>query len=277
MIEQQYILTHIGEEQSFSLLQITDMHLFEKDESCLLGVNTAKSFEAVLEQVKKQDVPFDLILATGDIAQDYSEGAYACFARMVKPLNKPVFWLPGNHDDGPKMTRVMPTLDISDARNIIVGKWQFIMLDTQVYNSPLGWIDGDDLSYIQKCVESRPDLNTVICLHHNAFTVNSAWLDQHELKNKIELLSLIHKYKNVKLVLCGHIHQEQDFIDAEGIRFISTPSTCIQFAPLSFNFALDTKGPGWRYLTFNPDGTISTQVYRLPYEDFKPDFGIGGY
>ena len=27
----------------------------------------------------------------------------------------------------------------------------------------------------------------------------------------------------------------------------------------------------------NPDGTISTQVYRLPYEDFKPDFGIGGY
>ena len=125
-------------------------------------------------------------------------------------------------------------------------------------------------------MDNHPELYSVVCLHHNAFKVNSAWLDQHELRNKEELIELISHYQKVKLVLCGHVHQEADFV-MNGIRYISSPSTSIQFEPLSYNFGLDCRGPGWRYITFTPDGGISTEVYRLPPEMFRPDFAVGGY
>ena len=41
-----------------------------------------------------------------------------------------------------------------------------------------------------------------------------------------------------------------------GVRLIASPSTCIQFKPLSTVSALDRSGPGWRYLPAPrwPDG-----------------------
>ncbi len=262
---------------AFRALQLTDTHLFADPGAGFLGINTAGSLEAVLRAVKAQGRDFDLILVTGDIAQDYSEGAYRNFARIMhEAFPQPVFWLPGNHDDGPKMARVFPGLGVSIAKHITVGLWQFVMLNTQVYSAPFGWITPEELNYLRMCLDNRPDLYSVVCLHHNAFGVNSAWLDQHELRNKEELLGLVRRYPGVKLVLCGHVHQEVDFVK-NGIRFIASPATSIQFEPMSFNFGLDSKGPGWRYLTFTPDGGISTEVYRLPFEMFKPDFEVGGY
>src|SRR5574344_689635 len=177
------------------------MHLFGHENDCLLGIDTAYSFQAVIDAVRQQNIAFDIILATGDLSQDYSYDSYKRFAEMVKQLEKPVFWLPGNHDDGPLMRRIMPEFGVSIARNIIIGEWQFIMLNTQVYSVPHGWI--------------LPD--------------------QHELKNKNELLDLVYKHPQVKLVLCGHVHQETDFV-SNNVRFISSPSTSIQFEPLSFTF-----------------------------------------
>ena len=262
---------------AFSILQLTDTHLFADQNTGFLGVNTAQSLQAVIDAVLRQNRKFDLIITTGDIAQDYSEQSYVNFAKMMHAsFSQPVFWLPGNHDDGPKMARVFPTVGISAAKNVIVGRWQFVLLNTQVYNAPFGWITPEELNYLRLCLDNHPELHTVVCLHHNAYRVNSAWLDQHELRNKEELLSLISGYPQVKLVLCGHVHQETDFVK-DGVRFISSQSTSIQFEPLSFNFGLDSKGPGWRYLTFTPDGGISTDVYRLPFEMFRPDFAIGGY
>jgi Icc protein len=262
---------------AFRVLQLTDTHLFADSKTGFLGINTALSLKEVINSVLRQKIDFDLILATGDIAQDYSEQSYINFANMMHDsFDQPVFWVPGNHDDGPKMARVFPSVGISAAKNVIVGDWQFILLNTQVYNAPFGWITPEELNYLRHCLDNHPELYSVVCLHHNAFKVNSAWLDQHELRNKEELIELISHYQKVKLVLCGHVHQEADFV-MNGIRYISSPSTSIQFEPLSYNFGLDCRGPGWRYITFTPDGGISTEVYRLPPEMFRPDFAVGGY
>ena len=259
-----------------SVLQLTDMHLFGNDDERLLGVDTAASFQAVLDAIMQEGRDIDIVLATGDLSQDYSYDSYKRFAKMIKQLQKPVFWLPGNHDDGPLMRRIMPDFGVSIARNIICGKWQFIMLNTQVYSVPHGWILPNELDYTKQCIDDNPDLYTVVCLHHNTFPVNSAWLDQHELKNKEELLGLVYQKKNVKLILCGHVHQEHDFT-RDGIRYISSPSTSIQFEPLSFNFGLDATGPGCRYLTLDNSGLIDTEVHRIDFERFVPDFAVGGY
>jgi Icc protein len=50
--------------------QVTDIHLFANASKELLGLPTAKSFQAVREQLQKLSPQPDLLLLTGDLSQD---------------------------------------------------------------------------------------------------------------------------------------------------------------------------------------------------------------
>ena len=80
------------------LLQISDTHLFADASRDLLGIPTAASFQAVLHAITELPQPYDVVLATGDLSQDHSAASYQRFAQEVTTLQKPVHWLPGNHD-----------------------------------------------------------------------------------------------------------------------------------------------------------------------------------
>lgn len=260
----------------FNVLQITDTHLFAKPNGDLLGVKTAHSFAAVLDEVLKQKINFDFVLMTGDISQDYSVESYQRFANMVKCLNKPVFFLPGNHDDGPLMYRIFNDLGINTSRNIICVNWQFILLNSEVYGVAHGWVQRDQLEYAERCIREQPNLNTVICIHHLPLLVGSNWLDTQTLHNQDEFHVFVKSFPSIKAVISGHVHQEIDEI-RQGIRYIATPSTSIQFVPHSHDFALDNKGPGWRYLIFKDNGNFETLVCRLETNSFHPRTDVGGY
>ena len=80
--------------------------------------------------------------------------------------------------------------------------------------------------------------------------------------------------------LWGHVHQQVDklHIGPHGeIPLMATPSTCIQFKPLSSYFALDQLQPGYRLLELAGDGSIRTNVYRVPGNRFSPDNEASGY
>ena len=79
-------------------MQISDCHLFSSTEGRLLGLNTEDSLRLVLEKVKREQTNIDVILATGDIAQDASEVAYQRFQQHLAQFNTPNYWLQGNHD-----------------------------------------------------------------------------------------------------------------------------------------------------------------------------------
>lgn len=265
-----------AEDGVIRLLQLSDCHLFDDEQDQLLGVSTADSFAAVIDAVLQQQAPFDLVLATGDLSQDYSSASYQRFAEAVKPLAKPLFWLPGNHDDGPLMEGLMPGLGISNARQILLPHWQILMLDSQAYGVPHGWLRAEQLAFLEQCLASEPERFTLVCLHHHLFPVGSNWLDQHDLKNASHVLAVLGRHPRVRVVLCGHVHQEYD-AEHDGIRYLASPSTCIQFMPQCHDFTLDDVGPGWRYLQLYPDGKVTTQVWRLPAGSFLPEAFATGY
>ncbi len=259
-----------------SVLQLTDIHLFAEESGILLGVRTADSFKAVLSSVLNQGMPFDFILVTGDISQDYSAESYQRFAHMIALLRAPVFFVPGNHDDGPLMYRMFSNLGVNTQRHLICGNWQFVFLNSEVYAVPHGWVQRQELAFLKQCCEQNQHLHTMICVHHLPLLVGSRWLDTQTMHNQDEFNAFIRSLPNVRMVLCGHVHQEVD-VTHGAVRYLASPSTSIQFEPLSHNFALDLEGPGWRYLSLNIDGTADTQVHRLPKGRFVPDFGVGGY
>ncbi|WP_281709484.1 3',5'-cyclic-AMP phosphodiesterase [Anaerobiospirillum succiniciproducens] len=263
-------------EGQLSVLQLTDPHLFAEESGTLLGVHTAQSFKAVLESILNQNLHFDCVIVSGDISQDYSVSSYQRFAHAVSVLERPVFFVPGNHDDGPLMYRILSDYGVNTQRCLIADKWQFVFLNSEVYSVPHGWVERHELNYLRDRIEERPDLNTVVVVHHLPRHVNSRWLDTQTMHNQDEFNSFICNFPQVKLVLSGHVHQEYDQI-FNNIRYIASPSTSIQFEPYSHDFALDLKGPGWRYLQFDWSGNINTQVFRLPEGRFIPDTSFTGY
>lgn len=68
------------------ILHITDTHLFSDNAGSLLGVKSNASFLSVINEIKRANKQYDLIVATGDFVQDGSKKSYARFAEQIKQL-----------------------------------------------------------------------------------------------------------------------------------------------------------------------------------------------
>lgn len=266
-------------ESVIRLLQITDPHLFSDENAELLGINTLASFKQVLKEIKNQGFAYDFILATGDLVQDGSEQGYLQFCRLIKQLEKTCFWIPGNHDLQPKMLKLLNQTqgNIHPAKHILLGnKWQIILLDSQVFGVAHGELSKYQLDWLQNILQQNANKYTLIVLHHHLLSTNSAWLDQHNLRNSQHFADVLAPFNNIKGILHGHIHQQVDNY-WQGYPIMATPSTCIQFKPDCNQFTLDRLQPGWRELELHPDGRITSQVHRIKQVEFLPNMQEEGY
>ncbi|MFP1743055.1 3',5'-cyclic-AMP phosphodiesterase [Lonsdalea quercina] len=259
------------------ILQITDTHLFAGKQETLLGVDTYHSYHAVLEAIAARQHDFDLIAATGDLAQDQSLAAYEHFAEGIRRFDVPCVWLPGNHDFQPAMVDALALAGIAPSKHVLLGDhWQVILLDSQVFGVPHGELSDYQLEWLERILSHNSNRYTLLMLHHHPLPSGCTWLDQHSLRNAHSLDAVLTRYPNVNTVLCGHIHQELD-LDWHGRRLLATPSTCVQFRPHCTNFTIDNVAPGWRYLELLPEGGVETQVVRLEGNAFLPDMDSDGY
>lgn len=266
------------ETDTVRILQITDPHLFADANGALLGVNTRASFQAVLKEIQRRGAEYDLIFATGDLVQENNAEAYHHFAEQVKVLQKPIFWVTGNHDVQPQMANVLAGYpQIQPHKHLLLGsRWQAILLDSHVLGIPGGCLSQTELDFLTEKLAAYPERNSLIVLHHNILPTDSAWLDQHSLHNQHELAAAIAPFSGVKAILHGHIHQEVDRF-WQGCRVLATPSTCIQFKPNCDDFTLDPLPQGWRELSLHSDGSFDTAVKRLETNEFLPNFHSSGY
>lgn len=256
-------------------IQITDCHLFATDEGKLLGMDTQASLEAVMDKIHSEQDNYDFYLCTGDLSQDGSIESYQYLKDLLDKDGKEQFWIPGNHDYRPNMLEV-----VSENKEMLPvfkkGNWQFILMDSQVPGSVFGNFSQGQLDMLESALEADSSTHTLITMHHHPKPMGCKWLDTQQIRNSQALLDIIAKYDNVRVVLWGHVHQDSDNM-VEGVRFISTPSTCVQFTPESSDFDVDKEGPGYRWIELNDDGTIETGVSRVEHIDFKIDYTTKGY
>jgi len=262
---------------SIRILQITDSHLFADKNGTLLGVNTWDSYDAVLDAIVAEQRHYDLIVATGDLAQDHTHEAYQHFAEGIARLPHPCVWLPGNHDFQPAMFNTLTEASIANDKHVLLGdNWQIVLLDSQVSGVPYGELSEYQLEWLDNTLALEPLRHTLVLLHHHPLPSGCTWLDQHGLRNSHTLGRLLQRYPLAKTLLCGHIHQELD-LEWQGRRVLASPSTCVQFKPHCTNFTIDAEPPGWRWLELFADGRVETAVHRLNTRRFSPDLDSEGY
>ncbi len=265
----------LANEDPVRFIQITDPHLVKAQDGQLLGLETQFSLDCVLDRVKQENTHFDFFVVSGDLSQDGSIESYQRLHETLEPFATPSFWFAGNHDNPLNMKTVCE--GTRHLENIIRTKhWQLVLLDSQVEGSVFGYLADDQLELLETALNDRPDLYTLVSLHHHPIPMESGWMDKIGVKNGEQLMALARRYDQVKCILWGHVHQDSDRL-VEGIRMLSTPSTCVQFKPKSEDFDIDEIAPGYRYLALNADGSIDTHVSRVKGIDFQIDLSANGY
>lgn len=257
-------------EPSYStVVKLTDSHLFAELDGRLMGVKTQDSLEHVIKLVRAEQAQIDLLLCTGDISQDGSSVSYQRFAEMTGTLNAPMRWLAGNHDERLALQQICAQRDWLEPVYDL-GAWRIIVLDSSVPNQVYGNLAEDQLDILEQALRSAGARHVLIALHHHPLAINSQWMDKIGLHNPEQLLSIINRYNSIKVVVWGHVHQEVDQ-DKDGVRWLATPSTCIQFTARSDDFAVSEQAPGYRWLRLYDDGQVATAVSRVEGFEIKID------
>ena len=255
------------------LVQVTDTHLTGTSDGELLGMNTARSARAVIDAAKHSG-NIDGFLITGDIASDEQPTAYVQLEEMLGQ-DTPSLWLPGNHDD---IRSHLEQLEPHLRRRLRTPNWDVVMLETQVQGEVGGALNASELAALEVAIDEAVAENKylLVATHHPLRSMGSAWLDEQSVRNADEALHMLAPHADRVMTISGHVHQESDAVIL-GIRMLTTPSTCVQFAPGSEDFALDDRPPGYRSLRLYADGSVQTEVVRVSDENNRPLIGSSGY
>lgn len=250
-------------ESPLLVAQITDTHLFAKEEQQMLGLCTHDSLQAVVAHLRQLQPLPDILLLTGDISQDETNESYQRLKDIISPLQIPTYWIPGNHDDLPLMQQVLNQPPIEADKSFAAGGWHFLLLSSWIPGQVHGKLSQTSLEWLEQQLQLI-DKPTLVALHHPPCLINSDWMDRIKLQNPEEFFAVIERYSQVKLVVFGHIHQAFEG-KRRGVQYLGSPSTCVQFKPESVEFAIAQTQPGFRLLTLLPDGTFETKIERVNY------------
>lgn len=243
------------------VVQITDCHLLPGRDDDKRGWLTAHSLEAVLGAILAESTP-DLMLATGDLADDPLPETYRLLAETFARVAVPTWCLPGNHDEPDTMAAWLDMgLGVRPAE-ASAGGWRFLLLDSFVAGEVGGRIGRDQLAALEEALGAVPHRPTLVAVHHPPVSVGSPWMDAMGLVDGPELVGLLERHRQVRVLVSGHAHQAWQARRGT-LLLCGTPSTCFQFLPGAEDFALDDQPPGWRRLRLFPDGHVVTRVERL--------------
>ena len=243
------------------VLHITDLHLLARPGGRLLGVDTADSLLAVLDQALGERRA-DAVLVTGDVAHEPTPETYARFEALLSSRYRgPVVCLPGNHD----LTAAMGD---RCRWQLTLGRWSLLGFDSHVDDRAEAEFDAARFSALQDACARISTPYLLLATHHHLLPVESPWLDKDRIQCGQELVewcverNRLLEVPRITGVVFGHIHQPYARRH-ERLALLGTPSTCFQFAPRSRRFSVDRRRPGYRWLRLGPRGGLSSRVHRV--------------
>lgn len=258
---------------SQTLIQITDTHLMADPAATFVGTLPEQSFHAIMEDIQQRYPDAKTLIHTGDLAQEAQATTYARYLAYMHDTPYQCFQVPGNHDD----LSIFPFQQALPHPTVIdLNPWTVILLSSAVTGRVDGFLQQEQLHLLDQQLAKLKERFVVLACHHHPIDMRSQWIDQHKLQNTTALMQILQRYTNVRVVLCGHVHQDSLNV-WNNISFFSTPSTCVQFKPQQHEFGFDQIAPGYRSLCLNSDGTFTTQIHRLEHMHPTIDPTICGY
>jgi Icc protein len=238
---------HAMPEAHLSFLHISDLHIVAEQGRRQHGVDTA----AILRQAVPimNAVKPDFIVASGDLISDESEESYRRLQALLQPIEPPVHFLMGNHDDRAAFRRVFRPDAPSSADPVLEafgrGGVRFLLLDSILPGKVEGYLAREQLEWLEAELTSHPDRPTWIFLHHQPLPIYIRWLDALGLQNQEEFLAVLARHSQVEVVSYGHVHQVRRW-RYRGALFLSAPALAFQFSAFNQEPEITQEPPAFR-------------------------------
>lgn len=224
------------------IIQISDMHVKAPGELYKEKVDTHAFMARAVEHIQGFDPLPDVILATGDLADQGGGREYAALRDLLAPLEMPVYMIPGNHDDRRLMIETfgdahtyLPSDDGLIHYAIEDHSIRIVALDSLISGEVCGIVDQSQREWLDATLAERPDIPTIVMLHHPPVHTGVPWLDRFGLREADALGDVIERHPQILRVLSGHDHRPIQAL-WRGTLAITAPSTAHQF-----------------FMTFDPD------------------------
>jgi Icc protein len=194
----------------------------------------------------------DLVLLTGDLADDGSVEACRRLRLLVEQLGAPILATPGNHDRAASVAEVFGSTDSAE-----VGDWRILTIDTVIPGHDDGAVDVAAVQSRLDAVDPRP---TLIAMHHPP--VSPSTHEMFHLAGDTDLIELCAARPHVRGIVSGHLHEAFER-SAGGIPIVGCPSSWYAIVHDRDTYQLVTDGlVGATVLQLADDGTLTWERVR---------------
>ena len=195
------------------LIQLTDTHILPPGELLYGEVDTARHLRETVTRIGNILPQPDALIITGDLVDQGDPAGYQHFIELIKPLEMPVFVIPGNHDDAQIMrdefagTPYFPGDDETFQFTIENLPFRILALNSNADGTELPGYDEKRLSWLQTQLEASKK-PAVIAMHHPPMKTGIELIDMGGSDWYQGLKTLLGKHEQAKLVICGHCHTD---------------------------------------------------------------------
>lgn len=190
---------------SFIVAQISDTHMRSDDQGA-----AARQLRRALQGAAAYHA--DVILMTGDLANDEREDEYAVLAGLLADPPAPAYLLPGNHDSRDRLRAAFPRhtyLPRSGRLSFIVENFpvRIVALDQIAPGETYGEFSAELAHWLDRALRAAPDAPTLVAMHHPPFLSHDLLFDRIGLKGAERFEAVIAAHKQVQRIVAGHHHR----------------------------------------------------------------------
>ena len=195
------------------IAQLSDSHVRPPGVLFADVVDTRAMLTAAIDAVLAFDPRPDVVLFTGDLANDGEPAAYAAMAPEFARLSMPVFAIPGNHDDRDAMTSLADVVELGAGSRFRqyaadLGELRLVALDSVVPGAAHGAVCAERLAWLEAELDSTGNRPVLIMVHHPPGATGIDFMDRIGLQANPELEAVLHRHAGrIQRIVCGHVHR----------------------------------------------------------------------
>ena len=238
------------------IVQLSDCHISKNADAVYRGINPRETLASLLPAVREYGP--DVLLVTGDLAEDGSDEVYGYLSELLAGFNVPILTIPGNHDRPLIQRGHFHQTPVDRPWVFDTAGWRLILLNSAIEKKITGGLSDRELRELDKHLSSNTK-PTLVVLHHQPVMVNAPWIDRFPLLEPERFWSVVDAHSQVRAVLWGHVHH--DFTGTRnGMQLLGSPSTAANSLSGVDKFTHDPAGPAFRWLNLVEDGRVETGV-----------------
>jgi 3',5'-cyclic AMP phosphodiesterase CpdA len=186
------------------IAQITDCHISSP--------GAPEGLQRVAQAIEELEQAPDLILATGDLANDGRPDEYEALRTGLEAFRAPVYLLPGNHDRRETLKSGFPDhgyLPEGPFLHYTIEEHplRIVAVDTVKPGSHGAEQCADRLAWLDETLSAAAERPTLVAMHHPPFRSGFYRFDQLGFDGLDAFRDLIGRHPQVRKVVCGHLHR----------------------------------------------------------------------